>query len=134
MAYMVDATTDDQGQWRCRSFRSMTFAFLYLSHPDYVADGSFNARPHGRPRPSDAPQPGEKPMKALRDFSDVQVMSRGVVVAGVVADTRGKPVADAEVGWFAASGSQSTFHPEMTRTTTDDEGRFRFPHVRPGRL
>ena len=49
LAYMVTATTDEQGAWRCRCFRSMTFANLYLSHPDFLSDDAFHPRRHGRP-------------------------------------------------------------------------------------
>ena len=38
LAWMVDARTDENGQWRARCFRSMKFAYLYLSHPDYLSD------------------------------------------------------------------------------------------------
>ncbi len=55
LAYMVDATTDDQGRWRCRCFRNMQFAYLYLSHPDFLADSDRLPRRHGRPRPTDPP-------------------------------------------------------------------------------
>ena len=64
LAFMVDAITDDQGRWRCRCFRDMQFAYLYLSHPDYLADDNMHPRRHGRPRPADPPQPDEKPMAA----------------------------------------------------------------------
>ncbi|MGO9914550.1 MAG: carboxypeptidase regulatory-like domain-containing protein [Isosphaeraceae bacterium] len=133
LAYMVDATTDDQGRWRCRCFRGMQFAYLYLSHPDYLADDSMHPRRHGRPRPSDPPRPGEKPMEPLRDFSDVQVMMRGIEVAGEVRDEQVKPIPDAEVGWLEAQ-QHHTFHQDMPTTTTDALGRFRFANARPGGL
>lgn len=133
LCYMVDATTDAQGHWRCRSFRDMTFANLYLSHPDYLDDDTWHARAHGRIRPSDQPEPGEMPMSALRDFSDVQVLTRGVPVAGEVRDVQGRPVAGAEVGWLEED-KRDTFHDDMRTTTTSAEGRFHFPHIRPGRL
>ena len=72
-------------------------------------------------------------MEGLRDFSDVQVMTRGVEVAGDVRDEHAHPVAGAEVGWLEASHHQ-TFHDDMPTTTTDQNGRFRFPHARPGEL
>ena len=50
LAYRVDATTDQHGQWRCRCFRGMKFAFLYLSHPDYLSDGDSHPRRHGNQR------------------------------------------------------------------------------------
>lgn len=134
LAYMVDAETDAQGNWRGRNFRKMTFANLYLSHPDYLSDGK-HGRPHGRPnpRPGTQPSPDEKPMAGLRDFSDVQVMKKGAEVAGKVVDAAGKPVAGAEVGWIEEELRMSTFHFDLPTTKTDAEGRLRFPQVRPGR-
>ncbi len=132
LAYHVDATTDDQGRWRCRCFRGMTFAYLYLSHPDFLNDG-WHARMHGRPIPSNPPQPGEKPMQGLRDFSDVQVLTRGVGVAGEVRDKEGMPIPNAEVGWLDAE-RHDLFHSYLSLTTTDSNGRFRFAHARPGDL
>ena len=133
LAYMVESNTDDQGRWRCRCFRGMTFAYLYLSHPDYLADGDLHMRRHGRPRPAEPPQADEKPMEGLRDFSDVQVLTRGVGIAGEVRDKQGKPIAGAEVGWLEAD-HHDTFHDRVPTTNSDQEGRFRFPHARPGRL
>ncbi len=132
LAYMVGATTDERGQWRCRCFRDMEFAYLYLSHPDYLSDDLSHPRRHGRASPSMPPQPGELPMDVLRDFSDAQVMTRGVEIAGMVVDEAGRAVRGAEVGWLEVG--QETFHSGMPTTTTDAEGGFRFPHVRPGRL
>ncbi|MFO0891524.1 MAG: carboxypeptidase regulatory-like domain-containing protein [Isosphaeraceae bacterium] len=133
LCFMVDAVTDAQGQWRCRSFRDMTFAYLYLSHPDYLDDTDAHPRRHGKPLPSERPDPDEKPMDPLRDFSDVQVLTRGVAIAGNVRDAQGQPVAGAEVGWLE-DGKQDTFHDDMPTTMTDAAGRFRFPHARPGSL
>lgn len=132
-AYMVEATTDDQGRWRCRCFRAMQFAHLYLRHPDFLADNEIHPRRHGRPRPTDAAHAEEKPMETLRDFSDVQVMTRGVEVAGEVRDERGRPIPGAEVGWFGAD-QHDTFHHDIPTTAADAAGRFRFPHVRAGRV
>jgi beta-lactamase regulating signal transducer with metallopeptidase domain/thiol-disulfide isomerase/thioredoxin/protocatechuate 3,4-dioxygenase beta subunit len=131
LAYMVDAVTDGQGRWRCRCFRNMSFAYLYLSHPDYLADGDRHPRRHGQPVPLRQPEADERPVGSLRNFSDVQVMTRGVELAGTVADAQGKPVAGAEVGWLEAN-QRDTFHGDMPVTTTDATGRFRFPHARPG--
>lgn len=133
LAFMVDATTDDRGRWRCRCFRSMTFAYLYLSHPDFLADDSAHPRRHGLPTRDIPAAPDDRPLQALRDFSDVQVVSRGVEVAGEIQDARGKPIDGAEVGWLEAD-RQDTFHHDLPTTTTDAQGRFRFPHARPGRL
>ncbi len=133
LCYMVDATTDERGHWRCRCFRNMQFIYLYLSHPDHLADGERHPRMHGQPTPTDSPQKGEMPMEGLRDFSDVQVMTRGVEIAGEVRGEQGNPIQDAEVGWLEED-QHDTFHEEMPTTTTDASGRFRFPHVRRGRL
>ena len=134
LAYMVDAVTDDQGQWRCRCFRNVTFAYLHLSHPDYLSDGAAHPRAHGQPRRSAQSPADDRALQALRDFSDVQVMTRGVEVAGEVRDEQGKPIEGAEVGWIEPARSQSTFHSDMPTTSTDANGRYRFPHARPGRL
>jgi beta-lactamase regulating signal transducer with metallopeptidase domain/protocatechuate 3,4-dioxygenase beta subunit/peroxiredoxin len=133
LAWMVDATTDDQGRWRCRCFRNMTFAYLYLSHPDYLSDGQWHPRAHGQPTPSRTARPDDRALQALRDFTEVQVMTRGVEIAGEVRDQQGKPIPDAEVGWLEAD-KRETFHDDIATTTTDEKGRFRFPHARPGRL
>ncbi|MHC5543019.1 carboxypeptidase-like regulatory domain-containing protein, partial [Singulisphaera rosea] len=133
LAYMVEATTDDQGRWRCRCFRDMTFANLYLSHPDYLADDGEHARRHGSPTPRSQPDPGNKSLEALRDFSDVQVLKKGVEVSGEVVDEHGKPVPGAEVGWFRQSALE-TFHSDLATMATDDRGRFRFPQVPTGKL
>jgi protocatechuate 3,4-dioxygenase beta subunit len=133
LAYEVDALTDEQGRWRCRCFRDMQFAYLYLSHPDYVSDDNYHPRRHGRPNRSQATQPEERPLPALRDFSDVQVMTRGAEVAGEVRDEQGKPIEGAEVGWIEADKNH-TLPPEVSPTTTDGQGRFRFANARPGLL
>jgi protocatechuate 3,4-dioxygenase beta subunit/thiol-disulfide isomerase/thioredoxin len=133
LAYHVDATTNAHGQWRCRCFRSMKFAYLYLSHPDYLSDGSTHARPHGHPLPSHAPEPDEKPMAALRDFSDVQVMTRGVEVVGEVRNQERSAIPDAEVGWLEAA-DRHLLHDLLQLTTTDHNGHFKFPHARPSEL
>jgi beta-lactamase regulating signal transducer with metallopeptidase domain/protocatechuate 3,4-dioxygenase beta subunit/thiol-disulfide isomerase/thioredoxin len=132
-AYMVDATTDAQGNWRSRSFRSMTFAYLFLSHPDYLCDGDSHPRAHERPRPDIPRMAGNQPLARLRDFSDVQVMTAGVSLTGKVTDEHDKPIAGAEVGWLE-EGRRDTFHDAMPRTSTNASGRFRFAHVRPGKV
>jgi beta-lactamase regulating signal transducer with metallopeptidase domain/protocatechuate 3,4-dioxygenase beta subunit len=131
LASYVDTTTNDRGQWRCRCFRSMTFAYIYLSHPDYINDDAAHPRRHGSPMPAIRPQPGDQPLAGLRDFSDVQVMKTGVSLAGKVVDGQNKPVAGAQVGWIRVD-ERHTSHAWMPVTSTNDAGRFRFAHVRPG--
>ena len=133
LAYMVSATTDEQGQWRCRCFRGLTFAYLFLSHADYLSDGDGHPREHGKPRP-DMPSPAnDQSLEGLRDFSDVQVLTAGVSLEGKVTDEQDKPIAGAEVGWLDEDG-RNAFHDDVPVTTTDARGYFRFPHVRPGPL
>ena len=134
LAYHVDATTDDRGQWRCRCFRGLTFAYLYLSHPDYLSDGRSHPREHGSPRPGTPATGDNQPLAGLRDFSDLQVMTTGVSLAGKVTDENDKPVADAEVGWIEADQQQTAFHDDLQVNRTDISGHFRFPHVRRGKL
>ncbi len=135
LAYMVDATTNEKGDWRCRCFRSMKFAYLYLSHPDFLSDGESHPREHGQPQGQQKPRlPAvDQPLAALRDFSDVQVMTAGTSLAGKVTDEQDKPIAGAEVGWLEGD-RQDIFHEAMPVTLTDVTGRFRFPHVRPSAL
>jgi beta-lactamase regulating signal transducer with metallopeptidase domain/protocatechuate 3,4-dioxygenase beta subunit/thiol-disulfide isomerase/thioredoxin len=131
LAFMVDTVTDEQGRWRSRSFRSMKFAYLYLSHPDYLADDESTARRHGQPDPSPSAKPDVRAMAPLRDFSDVQILKKGVVVSGTVVDVQGRPIPNAEVGWLPPEPG-ATFHFDLPTTTTDDRGGFRFANVRPG--
>lgn len=132
LAYMVDCTTNPKGEWRCRSFRKATFAYLYLSHQDYVSDDHFEPRVHGQPREARQSPPDDPSLKGLRDFSDVQVMVRGVAISGKVVDEHARPVAGAEVGRLESDHLDS-FSWDIPRTTTDVQGRFSFPHVRPGK-
>ena len=126
--YMFDTYTDANGEWRCRSCRKMTFAYLYLSHPQYVADEHSQPRLHGKPEEGKPYSPDDPTMKPLRDFTDVQIMKRGVALEGTVTDTQGRPIAGAEVGRLEAN-HRSTFWWDMPRTVTDAAGRFQFAHV-----
>jgi beta-lactamase regulating signal transducer with metallopeptidase domain/protocatechuate 3,4-dioxygenase beta subunit len=131
LASYVDTITDEHGKWRCRCFRSMTFAYIYLSHPDYVSDDAAHPRRHGSPMPEIKPQRGEQPLAGLRDFSDVQVMKTGVSLAGKIVDGQNKPVVGAKVGWIPVD-ERTTSYAWMPVTSTNASGRFRFAHVRPG--
>ena len=133
LAYHVDALTDNQGQWRCRSFRKMSWSHLYISHPDFLADTDQTPRVHGRISPDREPAASEQPMQALRDFTDVQVMKKGIRVEGWVADTAGKPVHGAEIGWIVLDRS-GPFQPESWLAQADSNGRFALPHARAGQI
>ena len=130
LAWRVNTTTDENGQWRCRCFRSMTFAYIYLSHPDYLSDGDSHPRKHGEPSARGKPARGSVPaieqsLKSLRDFSDIQVMTKGIELAGRVTDEQDRAIAGAEVGWLER-GQRGTFHQSTPLTSTNATGRFRF--------
>jgi beta-lactamase regulating signal transducer with metallopeptidase domain/peroxiredoxin/protocatechuate 3,4-dioxygenase beta subunit len=131
LAFMVDTTTDEQGQWRCRSFRKMTWAHLYLSHPDYLSDDESNARPHGRTNPTDPPSPKEQPFQPLLDFTDVQVMTKGNRIEGRIVDMAGEPVSGAEVGCIRYE-SHPSLQLDVLKAVADPDGRFVLPNVRTG--
>lgn len=133
LAYMVDARTDAEGQWRCRSFRKMTWAHLYLSHPDFVADTDKTPRMHGRIRPDSEPGPDEQPFQALRDFTDVEVMKKGIRITGRAVDEASNPVVGAEVGWIRVEARYS-LQLDVQKATTDADGRFALPQARPGQI
>ncbi len=132
MAYMVDTFTNAKGEWRCGSCRKMKFAYLYFAHPDYVADQQTHPRAFGQPKSEEPWVPNDPALKPLRDFSDVQVMTRGIALAGKVVDKQGRPIANAEVGRLEPTRLE-TFYWDMPKTTTDAAGRFEFPHVKPGK-
>ena len=132
LGYMVDTFTNSRGEWRCRNYRKTTFAYLYLSHPEYVSDDHFEPRVHGHPEGARRYSPDDPNLKSLRDFSDVQVMVRGIAISGKVVDERARPVAGAEVGRLE-SNHLNSFSWDIPRTTTDAQGRFHFPHALPGK-
>ena len=80
---MVDATTDDRGQWRCRCFREHDVRISLL-----VASRLSQRRrsPSARAWESSAGYSAQLGITnrwhGLRDFSDVQVMTTGVSLAG----------------------------------------------------
>lgn len=131
LAYLILARTDDQGQWRSSSFRDMKFVYLYLDHPDFVSDNAV-----GRIRAFG--QPGEQVdpavLKPLVDFSDVQVMKRGVALSGRVTDDAGIPIPNADVAWLPLSLLPQMSDSDLAWRRTGGDGRFNFPHVEPGDL
>jgi hypothetical protein len=131
LAHMVTATTNERGEWRARSFRKMTFAYLYISHPDYVCDDDSHPRPHVNPNLAGNP-PGNRPLEALRDLSDVQVLARGIELSGIVVDAKGKRVPGADVAWV--DYGNSLMFGLVRPVQTDADGRFQFPHLRPGKI
>ena len=128
----VGGTTDAAGHWRCRSFRAMRFAFVYLTHPDYPDDFDRRPRRYGEARDGGPTAADDQAMAPLRDFTDVQVLTRGVSLAGRVVDAGDRPVAGAEVGWIEGDEMMVdpvTQHSNLTLATTDATGAFRFATV-----
>jgi len=127
LTYMVTATTDDQGRWRISNLRKMRWAYLYLTHTDYLSDDAYHPRKFGEPRGTDDP----KLLEPLRDFSDVQVMQRGVAIAGRVTDEAGKPIGGAEITWVGEDHLGTLGH-ELTWVPSEADGRFTIRNARPG--
>jgi protocatechuate 3,4-dioxygenase beta subunit/peroxiredoxin len=126
LVYMVRSTTDDEGRWRNRSLRPMTFINLYISHPGFLSDDDFHARRVGEPNGPVVPSFAD-----LKALSREDVMTRGVEIRGRVLDDGGKPIVGAIVGWVT---NEHTFHDRVPKTTTDGDGRYRFRNARPGRV
>ncbi len=125
----VRSKTDAQGQWRNSSLREMSFIYLYLSHPEFVADDAFHPRRFGQPGDRDkAPSPD---LDRLRKHTDVQVMQHGVDLRGRVVDEVGRPIPASEVCWFE---DRHQLGPDASKATTAADGTFRFAHVRPGKV
>ena len=62
--------------------------------------------------------------QGLRDFSDVQVMTTGVSLAGKVTDEHDKPITGAEVGWLE---SERAKHLPRRDAGNVHQGRWPFP-------
>jgi RNA polymerase sigma factor (sigma-70 family) len=124
LAFKVRSATDNQGRWRNRNLRPMTFINLYITHPDYLGDDDLHARRVGEPNGAVVP--------SFADFQSLQrkdVLTRGIEITGRVIDDDSRPIAGAVVGWVS---NQSTFNEDMPQTTTDVDGRYRFAHARRG--
>ena len=107
----------------------MKWSFLYLSHPDFLADDELHARQFGD---TDAKETAPE-LQPLRDFTDVQVMTKGVEVKARVLDTEGKPIGGASATWLMAD-NRGTLGNELRWEAADADGRVVFPHSRPGDL
>ncbi|WP_435008837.1 sigma-70 family RNA polymerase sigma factor [Tundrisphaera lichenicola] len=122
--YEVPTLTDLEGRGRSPFISPDASAIdLQLVHPDYVSDQSMTLGSGRR----------HIPLDGLQDFTDRQVMIRGVRVAGRVLDEEGRPIAGAEVVVVPVSLG---FLIRLRRAVADDEGRF-FLHLDPserGRL
>lgn len=127
LVYMIATKTDAAGMWSTSSLRPMRWINLYLSHPDFASDGIMQPRVYGR----DAEK--SRPLARLQDRTDVQVMKKGVPIAGVVRDKNGAAIAGAEISWRGNDGSAG-YRYELEQTKTDARGAFRFSNARPGKL
>jgi hypothetical protein len=96
----------------------MKFINLYLQHPDYQSDGIFTDR-HFEP-----------PSAALAKQTDVQVMTRGIPLEGLVHDAAGQPIEGATV--LVVPNGQVLRDNDLPSTTSGPDGWFRFPHLKPG--
>jgi peroxiredoxin len=67
----------------------------------------------------------------LRDFSDVQVITRGVHIVGRVTDEAGNGIADAKVASIEFKNQQSMLGTDIEWKSTDPDGHFKLPHLKP---
>jgi beta-lactamase regulating signal transducer with metallopeptidase domain/protocatechuate 3,4-dioxygenase beta subunit len=130
LCYMVHTRTDSQGRWTIGSLRAMTFANLYISHPDYLSDDDLHARRFASP---DATSTSGAALRPLRERTDVQVLTRGIAVRGRVLDHEGRPVAGAKVLWNDAT-PPGDLDANVAPAPSGPDGRFVIPHGRPGKL
>jgi RNA polymerase sigma factor (sigma-70 family) len=120
MGHYHTEITDAQGHWHCNHVPSQFEMITYqLFHPDYIAE-IFGAAAAGAISSGGMNYVGEAD---LRNDSAVFVLKRGLIVAGVVVDESGNPVANAKVtenrDWREASANQ----------LTGADGRFRFANL-----
>lgn len=105
--------TDAEGRWRCDIVPAqLNEVAIRLEHPDYISDEMYGASA----RPS---------VESLRTLTGVVVMKKGVVVAGRVLDTDGRPIEGATV-----SQGSDRFGTSYPSTRTDKDGRFEFKNAK----
>ena len=122
LMYDLRSTTGPDGRWETQSAPEITGEILgiCLKHPDFLSDTNYYT--------TKAPSIAD-----LRAGKSVSVMNKGTVVSGRVVDSKGRPVAGARV--LASENEQLLYDFERTPTATSDaEGRFRLPQVKPGPL
>ncbi len=110
----LQVKTDAEGRWRCSILPANpepgTRLWFFIEHPDHVSDtGGYSRR---------------LSLKTARAMTGALIMADGIEVRGQVRDGANRPVPGARV---VLAYSRSTG--DSLKTTTDREGRFRFPHV-----
>ncbi len=107
--------TGAEGKWRLNDVpKGLASVSIRLDHPDYISDSSYGQTP-------------SPPVANLMDMTGAMVMKKGMAIGGTVTDPDGAAVAGATV---AQGGDR--FGREYPRTTTDENGRYRFAHCKPG--
>jgi protocatechuate 3,4-dioxygenase beta subunit len=111
------ARTNAEGIWRLDDVpKGLTRVSIRLDHPDYISDSRYGETP-------------SPPLDQLKDMTRVMVMKKGIAVEGTVTDPDGAPVAGATI---AQGGDR--FGSDYPKTTTDDNGRYRFAHCKAGSM
>ena len=109
------AGTDAEGQWRLNGVpKDLASVSFRLDHPDYISDSRYG-------------QTSSPPVAKLMDMTGVMVMKKGLAVEGTITDPDGAAVAGATV---AQGGDR--FGSEYPKTTTDENGQYRFAHCKSG--
>ncbi len=110
----LQVKTDAEGQWRCSILPANpdpgTRLWFFVEHPDHVSDtGGYSRR---------------LSLKTARAMTGALIMADGIDIRGQVRDGANRPVPGARVvlAYSRSSG-------DSLKTTTDAEGRFRFPHA-----
>ncbi|HZZ43716.1 MAG TPA: carboxypeptidase regulatory-like domain-containing protein [Tepidisphaeraceae bacterium] len=109
--------TDGKGHWSTDIMPAeIPDLLIRLKHPDYASDSMYGQTP----RP---------PMEKLRDQTAVMIMHPGIVVAGRVTDSAGKPIARASVKL-----GRDRWGSNYPSAKTDDQGRYSFKNAPAGEL
>ncbi|WP_422927274.1 sigma-70 family RNA polymerase sigma factor [Singulisphaera sp. PoT] len=113
----LQATSGPDGRWETTSAPEITGELIGIRyyHPDYISEFSYGSAP---------------PIAKLRDGTAETILKKGVPLSGTVLGGDGAPVE----GAIVMLGSRSEiFLDDILHTRTDEQGRFRFASVNPGR-
>jgi hypothetical protein len=123
LAHSRTAITGDDGTFEITQVPAGRFA-LTASKPAYLSV-SFGADRPGRQGTSLLIADGQRVDATLR-------MARGAVIAGLVRDAEGRPIAGAEVHALDATDPRSPFRPGSVGIATNDRGEYRVFGLVPG--